>query len=275
MSAVAICPHQDGSVEVHGENETVWLAQEQMGWLLGRDRTVIGRHINALSRDGELDRESNVQKLHIAPADRPTMFYNLDVVVSVGYRVKSRERAHFRQWASGVLRDHLIRGYTRNRWLQRYDEGLLSEPKARPGGLLPAWFEATAGIARPKTDFATRGVASPLFGNEREEGLQSIPGNIDQSVFGAPAYPCLESHAAHLLYCTVNNQAFTYGHKRIGSLLFVDFLHRNGRLFQADCVPVINGIGLAALSLLVAESRPVAKETLIRLIMNMFSGEGA
>jgi prophage maintenance system killer protein len=319
VSAVAIYQHQDGHIEVYVEHETVWLSQEQMSRLFGRDRTVIGRHINTVFQDGELDRESNVQNMHTAAADRPTTLYNLDVVISVGYRVKSREGVRFRKWASGVLRDHLMRGYTLNRrrleadaaeleaalkfvrstrqnpelgseagvglaeimtrytqtflWLQRYDEGLLTEPKGHPGGLLPTWAEATAAITRLKADLATKGQASALFGNEREEGLQSILGNIDQSVFGAPVYPNLESRAAHLLYFIIKNHPFTDGNKRIGSLLFVDFLYRNGRLFQADGAPVINDVGLAALSLLVAESRAGDKEILIRLIMNMLAGE--
>lgn len=158
-------------------------------------------------------------------------------------------------------------------WLQRYDEGLLTEPRGNPGGELPPVEEARSGIATLKADLMAKGQASMLFGNEREDGLAALLGNLDQSVFGEPAYPTLESRAAHLLYFVVKNHPFSDGNKRIGAFLFAGFLHRNGRLFGADGNPVINDIGLAALSLLVAQSRPDEKDVLIRLIMNMLAGE--
>jgi len=114
-----------------------------------------------------------------------------------------------------------------------------------------------------------------LFGNERDDGLAALLGNLDQTVFGEPAYPTLESRAAHLLYFVVKNHPFSDGNKRIGAFLFAGFLHRNGRLFGADGSPVVNDVGLAALSLLVAQSRPDEKDVLIRLIMNMLAGEAA
>lgn len=116
-----------------------------------------------------------------------------------------------------------------------------------------------------------RGDASNLFGQERETGLESILGNLDQSVFGEAAYPSIESKAAHLLYFVIKNHPFSDGNKRIGSFLFVEFLNRNGRLFR-DGVPIVNDIGLAALALLVAASDPKQKDVLIRLVMNMLTG---
>lgn len=155
--------------------------------------------------------------------------------------------------------------------LQRYDEGLLTEPKGTAGGSLPALSEAHDAIARLKQDLMSRREASELFGRERQEGLASILGNLDQSVIGTPAYPSIESRAAHLLYFVIKNHPFSDGNKRIASFLFVDFLNRNGRLFRNGDA-VINDVGLAALALLVAESDPKDKEVLIRLIMNMLSG---
>jgi prophage maintenance system killer protein len=156
--------------------------------------------------------------------------------------------------------------------LQRYDEGLLTEPKGTPGGALPLIATARAAIADLKQNLIARRKAGALFGQEREAGLESILGNLEQSVFGAPAYPSIESKAAHLLYFTIKNHPFSDGNKRIGSFLFVDFLNRNGRLFR-DNEPVINDVGLAALALLVAESDPKDKDVFVRLVMNMLAGE--
>ena len=321
MTEMIIFEASSGQIDVRLEKDNVWLSQAQLAQLFGRDRSVIGRHITAVFTEEELDEESNVQKMHIPPADKPTALYNLDVIISVGYRVKSREGIRFRQWASRILKDHLTRGYTLDRqrlehnareleaalllvrrtlsnaelahdagsglaeivvrytqtflWLQRYDEGLLTDPRGHPGGELPPVPEARAGIAALKTDLMAKGQASALFGNEREDGLAALLGNLDQTAFGAPAYPTLESRAAHLLYFVVKNHPFSDGNKRIGAFLFAGFLHRNGRLFTDDGTPVVNDVGLAALSLLVAQSRPEEKDVLIRLIMNMLAGEAA
>lgn len=321
MTEMIIFEASSGQIDVRLEKDNVWLSQAQLSQLLGRDRSVIGRHITAVFADGELDEEGNVQKMHIPPADKPTALYNLDVIISVGYRVKSREGIRFRQWATRILKDHLTRGYTLDRqrlehnareleaalllvqrtlsnaelahdagsglaeivvrytqtflWLQRYDEGLLTDPRGHPGGELPPVAEARAGIAALKTDLIAKSQASMLFGNEREDGLAALLGNLDQTVFGEPAYPTLESRAAHLLYFVVKNHPFSDGNKRIGAFLFAGFLHRNGRLFADDGTPVVNDVGLAALSLLVAQSRPEEKDVLIRLIMNMLAGEAA
>ena len=156
-------------------------------------------------------------------------------------------------------------------WLQRYDEGLLNEPSGQAGGQLLALDVATQAIQELKQSLIARGEATELFAQLREDGLASILGNLDQSVFGEPAYPTIESKAAHLLYFMVKNHPFSDGNKRSGAFLFVDFLHRNGRLLNTQGEPVINDTGLAALTLLVAESDPKQKETLIRLIMNMLA----
>ena len=310
-------PDGGARVEVKLDRDTVWLRQEQMSQLFGRERSVITKHIRNVFAEGELDEKCNVQNLHIAGSDKPVRFYNLDVIISVGYRVKSVAGTRFRQWATQTLRDHLVQGYTINRQrfehnareleaalalarkasavealstdqgrglvdviarytqtfllLQRYDEGLLVEPKGVAGGVLPPVAEARSAIARLKQDLLARAEATDLFGREREEGLAALLGNLDQSVFGEPAYPTVESKAAHLLYFVIKNHPFADGKKRIGSFLFVDFLNRNRRLFR-DGEAVINDVGLAALALLVAESASSDKDLMIRLVMNMLAG---
>jgi prophage maintenance system killer protein/prophage antirepressor-like protein len=317
MSQIAIYQSDTGAVDVRLDGDTVWLTQEQITQLFGRERSVITKHVRNVFKEGELDEKSNVQNLHIAHSDKPVRIYNLDVIISVGYRVKSPHGVQFRQWATRVLREHLTQGYTLNRqrfeanaaeleaalalirkaaqthqltaetgrglvdivtryahtflWLQRYDEGLLTEPATQPGGTLPTEHEARTALARLKADLMQRGEATELFARERGDGLAALLGNLDQSVFGEPAYPSVEAKAAHLLYFVIKNHPFADGNKRSGAFLFVDFLHRNGRLMNAQGHAVINDIGLAALALLVAESDPAHKEVLIRLIVNMLA----
>ncbi|MGO2505982.1 MAG: RhuM family protein [Psychrobacter alimentarius] len=321
ISIIEIYESADGKaqVNVRFEQETVWLSQAQMTALFGRDQSVISRHIaNALS-DEEVSEKSNMQKMHIANADRPVTFYDLDVVISVGYRIKSPQGVQFRRWATQRLREYLVQGYTLNQqrfdknsaelqqalrlikktaqspelktdegrglveiisrytqtflWLQRYDEGLLDDPVGQEGGVLPSPTEAMDALNNLKSQLINRDEATELFAKPRGDGLSSVLGNLEQTVFGEPAYPTIESKAAHLLYFMVKNHPFTDGNKRSGAFLFVDFLHRNGRLLNDQGEMVINNTGLAALTLLVAESDPNQKETLIKLIMNMLSLE--
>lgn len=317
MSQVTIYDANSGLVEVRIEGDTVWLTQEQMASLFGRERSVVTKHIKNAFSEEELDEKSNVQNLHIANSDKPVKAYSLDVIISVGYRVKSIEGTRFRQWATKVLREHLTKGYTLNQHrfeskaqeleaalnlvrkvaanpevsgsgargladivsryaqtfllLQRYDEGLLTSPKVQDGGTLPTVDEARSALSLLKSDLVTKGEATDLFAREREDGLASLLGNLDQSVFGEPAYPSIESKAAHLIYFVIKNHPFSDGNKRSGAFLFVDFLNRNNRLIGPNGEPVINDIGLAALALLIAESDPSQKETMINLVMNMLS----
>ena len=186
-----------------------------------------------------------------------------------------------REAGSGLV--EIVSRYTQTfLWLQRYDEGMLAEPAGQPGGRLPSAAEAMTALLALKKSLVERGEATQLFAQSPGDGLAAILGNLNQSVFGEPAYPTVESKAAHLLYFVVKNHPFSDGNKRSGAFLFVDFLHRNGRLLNEQGEVVINDTGLAALTLLVAESDPRHKETLIRLIMNMLAmpkalqaGEGA
>ncbi len=313
-------------VEVKLDRDTVWLTQRQMSEIFDTTPENVLMHLKRIYAGGELEEPATAKDFLAVRTEggrqvqRRLKHYNLDAIISVGYRVNSRRGVRFRQWATGVLRDHLVRGYTINRQrfehsareleaalalvrkaaagealstdqgrglvdviarytqtfllLQRYDEGLLAEPKGIVGGLLPPVAEARTAVARLKEDLLARGEATDLFGRERGEGLAALLGNLDQSVFGEPAYPTVESKAAHLLYFVIKNHPFSDGNKRIGSFLFVEFLHRNGRLVR-NGEAVINDVGLAALALLVAESAPKDKEVMIRLVMNMLAEPAA
>ena len=323
QNPIEIYQAQDGTtqVEVRFENDTVWLSQAQMAMLFGKDIRTINEHITNIFDDEELEKESTIRKFRIVrqegkrQVNREIEHYDLDMIISVGYRVKSKQGISFRRWATARLKEYLTQGYTINQkrlqqnaheleqalpliqktansseltlesgrglvdivsrythtflWLQQYDEGLLTEPQTQQGGTLPTYAEACSALAELKSQLMAKGEASDLFGRERDNGLSAILGNLDQSVFGEPAYPSIEAKAAHLLYFVVKNHPFSDGNKRSGAFLFVDFLHRNGRLFDHNGHPVINDTGLAALTLLVAESDPKQKETLIRLIMHM------
>lgn len=324
MSELVIYEGEGGGIEVRLSGDTIWLSQEQMAGLFQVQKAAISKHLKNIYDSGELERPATVSKMETVRQEgarqvaRAVEFYNLDAVISVGYRVNSTHATRFRQWATRLLREHLTRGYTLNRQrfeanareleaalalvrktarspeltgsagrgmvdivsryaqtfllLQRYDEGLLTEPATQTGGTLPTAPQARAALAGLKADLKARGEASDLFALERGDGLAALLGNLDQTAFGEPVYPSIEAKAAHLLYFVIKNHPFADGNKRSGAFLFVDFLHRNGRLLDAQGEPVINDIGLAALTLLVAESDPAQKETLIRLVMNMLAG---
>ena len=127
MTEMIIFEASSGQIDVRLEKDNVWLSQAQLAQLFGRDRSVIGRHITAVFTEEELDEESNVQKMHIPPADKPTALYNLDVIISVGYRVKSQQGTRFRQWATGVLRAHIVQGYSLNEQRLREESAKLRE----------------------------------------------------------------------------------------------------------------------------------------------------
>ncbi len=313
---------EDGAplAEVRIDHETVWLTQKQMATLFAKDVRTINEHIRNILASGELDENSVIRNFRITALDGKsyrTIAYDLDMIISVGYRVNSIKGTRFRQWATAVLREHLTKGYSVNQarfesnsleleaalelirkasmspelqldtgrglldivtryaqtflLLQRFDDGLLSNPLAEPGGELASIAEIRRSLAGLKAALIERREATLLFAQENGHGLESLLGNLEQTVFGEPAYPSIESKAAHLLYFVIKNHPFVDGNKRSGAFLFVDFLNRNGRLLDLEGRPLINDIGLAALTLLVAESDPAQKQTMISLVMNMLS----
>ena len=323
QSDLVIFETPEQQVEVRLQGETLWASQSQMAELFATSADNIGLHLKNIFADGELEEAATTEDFSVVRQEgkrkvrRNLAHYNLDAIISVGYRVNSSQATRFRQWSTRVLREYLTQGYALDKtrfernaaeleqalaliqrtasspelsgeagrglvdivsrytqtflWLQRYDEGLLEEPRGESGGSLPESEDAMAALNRLKAELMGRGEATELFARPQGEGLASIFGNLADSVFGEPAYPTVESKAAHLLYFVVKNHPFADGNKRSGAFLFVDFLHRNGRLLDASGHPVINDTGLAALTLLVAESDPKQKEVLIRLIMHMLS----
>ena len=310
------------SLDVRLEADSVWLSQAQMAELFGRERSVITRHVGNVFREGELAEKSNVHFLHIAGADRPVGFYSLDVIISVGYRVKSPRGTQFRIWATQVLRQHLIQGYTLHhrrlqerglgdlqqalalmartlssrglvsdegqavlevvqrysrawRWLLAYDEDRLAPAFAEPDGVPEALglAEAHRAIDTLRRDLARCGEATPLFGQENRQALAGILGAIEQTFDGQPLYPTAQLRAAHLLYFVIKDHPFADGNKRIGTLLFLEFLRRNQLLLLPDGQPRIADNGMAALALLIAESAPQQKDLLIRLVMALLEDQ--
>jgi prophage maintenance system killer protein len=310
------------SLDVRLEADTVWLSQAQMAELFGRERSVITRHVGNVFREGELAEKSNVHFLHIAGADRPVGFYNLDVIISVGYRVKSPRGTQFRIWATQVLRQHLIQGYTLHqrrlqerglgdlqqalalmartlssrglvsdegqavlevvqrysrawRWLLAYDEDRLAPAFAEPDGVPEALglAEAQRAIDTLRRDLAHCGEATPLFGQENRQALAGILGAIEQTFDGQPLYPTAQMRAAHLLYFVIKDHPFADGNKRIGTLLFLEFLRRNQLLLLPDGQPRIADNGMAALALLIAESAPQQKDLIIRLVLALLEDQ--
>ncbi len=268
---VVLCQASDGTVtlDVRLSQNTVWLNQQQMAELFGRERSAITKHIRNTFRESELDETSNVQNLHIAGSDKPVGFYSFDVVISVGYRVKSLRGTQFRIWATSVLRDHIVKGYSvnANRLRDRNQVVRLIADTARrrdPSGDEAKALLAVVGeynqalgllddydhqrVVRPPS---TGRVSHPLgyeealrivehlrsrlspwevFGVEKDKGLASAVGVIMQTFDGQELYPGLDEKAAHLLYFLVKNHAFVDGKKRIVAALFMWFLGRNGTL---------------------------------------------
>ena len=291
------------TVEVDGN--TVWLNKEQMGLLFGRDRTVISRHISNLYREGELEREGTCAKFAQVQMEgrrevaRQEERYNLDVVISVGYRVKSQRGVEFRRWATDVLRRYIIDGHAENeRRLQQlgqvarimaripdsletrqvldivqsytmaldllddYDHQRLSTPKGDAATYVLEYDEC-----RKVIDGMRFGNESDLFGVEKDESFKGSIGNIYQSFGGQDVYPSLQEKAANLLYFVVKNHSFLDGNKRIAATMFLYFLDRNGALF-VDGRKLIDDSTLVAITIMIAESKPEEKESMVALVMN-------
>ena len=309
-SNIVIFESEDKSVciKVQMSDDTVWLNRNQLAELFDRDVKTIGKHINNTLKEELSGDDSVVAKFATTAADGKTYqteYYNLDVIISVGYRVKSKRGIEFRKWANRVLKDYIIKGYAVNnnrinqigeviRIMKRTQEQLDSKQvlsvieryttaldlldsydhqnMTRPKGS-EAVYVLTYEECRKLIDSMRFGDESDVFGNEKDDSFKGSIGNIYQSFGGIDVYPTLEEKAANLLYFVTKNHSFSDGNKRIAAAVFLYFLDRNGVLF-ADGEKIIDDYTLVALTIMIAESRPDEKEMMISVIMNCIDRKG-
>ena len=305
---------KDGKVAlpVQLDAETVWLTQTHMAKLFNKDRTVIGRHIRNAIAEGEVDPEVVCAKFahttrHGAISGKTqvqeVVYYNLDVIISVGYRVHSQRGVEFRRWATKVLKEYLVRGYAANKdrlrqlgmavdvmkrvsasldtdqvldvvktysaaldLLDGYDHQTVAKPKAKGRSV-----ELTYEECRRFIDGMKFSADSALFGNEKDGSFKSALGAVYQSFGGKDLYPSAQEKAANLLYLVTKNHGFSDGNKRIAAGLFLYFLKRNRLLLRKDGTKRIADHTLVALTVMIAESKPQEKEMMVNLVMTFLA----
>lgn len=299
-------------VTVSPNEETVWLNRNQLATLFDRDVKIIGKHINNALKE-ELDSSTvakfaTVQKEGSRNITREIDYYNLDMIISVGYRVKSQNGVIFRKWATSILHDFMIKGYAVNQkrldvlnktiaiqsrmlastlnieekevlnvieaysnaltLLDDYDHGTIPKPNG-----VASTYQLTYEECRELIDSMKYGNFSDVFGVEKELGkLNGIIAAVYQNVFGTELYPSIEEKAANLLYFLVKDHPFVDGCKRIGASVFLEFFNKNNHLI-IDGKQIISDSALVAITLMIAESRPEEKETMVNLVMNFLKSE--
>jgi len=294
------------NVDVNFDGENVWLNRLQMSQLFGRDIKTIGKHINNALKE-ELNDFSVVAKFATTATDNKTYkveHYNLDMILSVGYRVKSDEGVRFRIWANKVLKEYLLNGAAINQkrlkqlnktleiisrsiipevsgianilqnfsngldLLDKYDHQRLEKPRIRGN----TDWQLSYNEARSFIDSMKSGNESSLFGREKDESFKSSIGVIYQTFDGQELYPSIQEKAANLLYLVVKNHSFSDGNKRIAAALFVYFLEKNNALKDKNGKLLIDNNALAAMTLMLALSEPQEKEIMCNLVMNFLKG---
>ena len=299
------------AIDVRIEGETVWLSQRQMSVLFDTSSDNVGLHLKNIYAEGELLEEATTEDFSVVRQEgnrqvrRSVRHYNLDAIISVGYRVKSATATQFRIWATKRLREYLVQGYSINQQrleqlgqivevmaradnhlvagtgevlaaylpslqaLRDYDEGTLSANDST--GNAPVWqlthADAQAIIARARSEFPQ----DRLFGLENGDKLKSVVATIYQSFAGQDLYQTTEQKAANLLYLMVKDHPLVDGNKRSAAALFIEFLSRNNLLFSADGTPLVSNNGLAAMTLMVAMSNPQEKDLMVALVERLIS----
>lgn len=316
---IILFENQEVKLEVNMKDETVWLSLEQMAELFSRDRTVIARHINNIFKDNELDKNEVCAKFahttkHGAISDksqtRELIYYNLDMIISVGYRVKSKNGIIFRKWATKVLKDYMIKGYAVNQKRLEYLEKTIklidiagrmdAELKGSEAWEIIKVINNYSSALSLLDDYDHKRITKPmgtkndkqvtyedcmniigklkfnsdsnLFALERNEGLKEVIGTIYQSFDGKDLYSTIEEKAANFLYLITKNHTFIDGNKRIAATLFIYFLEFYNILYNENG-QVINNNTLVAITLLIAQSNPKEKEILIDLVMNFLNNK--
>lgn len=296
------------TLSVPVEQETVWLTQEQMSELFETARSSIAYHIGNIFKEKELVESTSVENFDRSEnkASRPPKYYNLDVIISVGYRVKSKRGVEFRKWANSILKKYIIDGYAINekrlqalektvdiqtrmiadaldieeadvlRAVNEYTDALLLLDKydhqalEKPDGAVPiyriTYEDCKEMVGKMRDSFDT-----DVFGVEKEAGkVAGIIAAVYQSVFGEDAYPSIEEKAANLLYFMIKDHPYADGCKRIAASLFLEFLDRNNTLFVDGTKRLSDGT-LVAITLMIAESKPDEKDVMVKMVMNLLS----
>lgn len=319
MAELVLYTSADGTVrlDIQLEQETIWLSLNQLAELFIRDKSVISRHLRNIYQEGELDRQATVAKNATVQNEagrsvsRVIEYFNLDAVISVGYRVNSKRGTEFRIWATRILRQHLVQGYTANeKRLKALKQTLklaadISSRKVLSGDeasiLLQTVSEYAAALdllddydhqrvsirkisrrqAKPITYAEVKNLiatmrqkfgASNVFGQEKDKSLHSSLNAILQSFDGKDVYPSIEEKAANLLYFLVKNHSFVDGNKRIAAATFLRFADKNGLLRDREGTQRIANNALVAMTLMIAESRPQEKDVITAMLTNLIGG---
>ena len=307
---IILFENQGVKLEVNLKEETVWLTQAQMEELFDVKHSTISEHISNIFKEGELDEKTSVGISDKSSGGRKSKLYNLDVIISVGYRVKSKNGVIFRQWANKVLKDYMLKGYAVNQKRLEYLEKAIqlidianridkrlegNDAKeilkvignySKALDLLDHYDHRTlkkidGNIDERKIEYKQCieiinklrfNEESSLFAVERNKGLEAIIGNVYQSFAGEDVYKSIEEKGANFLYLIVKNHVFADGNKRIAATLFIYFLNFYDILYK-DGKQTIDNNTLAALTLLIAESNPKEKEVIIDLVMNFLNDD--
>lgn len=289
-------------VQINQEQETVWLTQKQMEALFDVKHATVSEHITKILTSGELD-ETSVGFSDKSTGGRKPKIYNLDMILSVGYRVNSKRGIAFRKWANSVLKQYIIQGYAINekrlqalektvdiqvkmlactleieedevlKAVSQYTDALIlldqydHQSLEKPQGNAPI-YRITYEECRRMVDSMEDTFKSDVFGVEKENGkVEGILAAVYQDVFGGDVYPSLEEKAANLLYFMIKDHPYVDGCKRIAASLFLEFLSRNNALYKDGIKRISNG-ELVAITLMIAESNPKEKDIMIALVMN-------